>query len=53
MGFLKHFIHLFYRYRTDFLNTYQSLVLSEPDSSVSQSLKEAFLALRLSAEEVD
>jgi hypothetical protein len=50
IGFLRHFLHLFHRLRTDYLNTYQTLVLEEPDSAVSQSLKEAFLALRQSAE---
>jgi len=32
-----------YGFRKDFLDHYQELVLSEPDSAVSQSLKEAFL----------
>lgn len=50
IGFLRHFLHLFHRVRTDYLNAYQNLVLSEPDSDVSQVLKEAFLALRLAAE---
>lgn len=50
IGFLRHFLHLFHRIRTDFLNAYQKLVLNEPDSAVSQTLKEAFLALRHSAE---
>ncbi len=50
MGFLRHFLHLFHRVRLDYLNAYQSLVLNEPDSAVSQSLKEAFLALRQAAE---
>ena len=46
LGFLQHFLHLFHRHRMAYLNEYQSLVLQEPDSAVSQSLKEAFLALR-------
>ncbi len=50
IGFLRHFLHLFHRLRTDFLNAYQSLVLAEPDSAVSQPLKEAFLTLRQAAE---
>lgn len=50
IGFLRHFLHLFHRVRQDYLNTYQNLVLNEPDSAVSQALKEAFLALRLAAE---
>jgi hypothetical protein len=50
VGFLRHFLHLFHRLRSDYLNAYQALVLSEPDSAVSQSLKEAFLALRQAAE---
>lgn len=50
IGFLRHFLHLFHRLRTDFLNTYQALVLKEADSAVSQTLKEAFLALRQAAE---
>lgn len=50
IGFLRHFLHLFHRIRADYLNAYQRLVLNEPDSAVSQTLKEAFLALRLAAE---
>ena len=49
-GFLRHFLHLFHRQRAHYLDAYQGLVLSEPDSAVSQSLKEAFLALRQAAE---
>jgi len=45
IDFIRHFLHLFHRIRTDYLNAYQGLVLSEPDSSVSQALKEVFLAL--------
>jgi DNA adenine methylase len=50
IGFIKHFLHFFHRKRNDFLNIYQSMVLNEPTSSVSQPLKEAFLALRRSLE---
>jgi hypothetical protein len=50
IGFLRHFLHLFHRIRGEYLNAYQTLVLREPDSAVSQTLKEAFLALRQSAE---
>jgi hypothetical protein len=50
IGFLRHFLHLFHRVRVAYLNAYQKLVLAEPDSAVSQSLKEAFLALRQAAE---
>ena len=50
VGFLRHFLHLFHRLRTHYLNAYQSLVLDEPDSAVNQTLKEAFLALRQAAE---
>lgn len=50
IGFLRHFLHLFHRARVDYLNAYQKLVLDEPDSAVSQTLKEAFLALRQVAE---
>lgn len=50
IGFVRHFLHLFHRLRTQYLECYQELVLSEPDSSVSQPLKEAFLALRKAAE---
>jgi hypothetical protein len=44
----KHY--LFHRLRTDYLDAYQALVLSEPESAVSQPLKEAFLALRQAVE---
>jgi hypothetical protein len=50
LAFIKHFLHLFHRLRMVFLNTYQQLVLAEPDSAVSQPLKEAFLVLRQAAE---
>ena len=50
IGFLRHFLHLFHRLRMDFLDAYQELLLDEPDSAVSQPLKEAFLALRQAAE---
>lgn len=50
IGFIRHFLHFFHRQRNNFLNMYQSMVLVEPTSSVSQPLKEAFLALRRAAE---
>lgn len=50
IGFMRHYLHFFHRLRNDFLNIYQKLVLAEPSSSVSQPLKEAFLALRKTAE---
>jgi DNA adenine methylase len=53
VGFLRHFLHLFHRLRKDFLDHYQQLVLREPDSAVSQALKEAFLALRKAAESAE
>lgn len=49
-GFIRHYLHFFHRQRNKFLNIYQSMVLAEPASSVSQPLKEAFLALRRAAE---
>jgi hypothetical protein len=53
IGFLRHYLHLFHLLRKDFLDQYQTLVLHEPDSAVSQGLKEAFLALRQAAESAD
>ena len=50
IGFLRHFLHFFHRARIEFLDVYQALVLAEPDSTVSQPLKEAFLTLRQTAE---
>lgn len=50
IGFLRHFLHFFHRSRSKFLDIYQTLVLVESNSSVSQPLKEAFLALRAVAE---
>jgi len=50
IGFVRHFLHLFHRFRTEFLDAYQQLVLEEPDSAVNQPLKEAFLSLRQVAE---
>ncbi len=53
LGFLRHFLHFFYRARMRFLAAYQALVLAEPESAVSQPLKEAFLVLRQAAETQD
>lgn len=50
IGFLRHFLHFFHRARISYLDRYQALILAEPDSAVSQPLKEAFLALRQAAE---
>jgi hypothetical protein len=50
IAFLRHYLHLFHRRRVRFLDAYQDLVLSEPDSAVNQPLKEAFLTLRQAAE---
>ena len=50
IGFLRHFLHLFYRARMTFLEAYQALVISEPDSAINPSLKEAFLSLRVATE---
>ncbi len=50
IGFIRHFLHLFHRLRHRFLETYQSMILEEPQSSVSQPVKEAFLAMRQAAE---
>jgi DNA adenine methylase len=50
IGFLRHFLHLFHRLRTQFLDAYQVLVLVEPERAVGQPLKEAFLTLRQAAE---
>jgi hypothetical protein len=50
IGFLRHFLHLFYRLRKSFLEAYQYLLLAEPTSAVRQSLKESFLVLLHAAE---
>lgn len=50
MSFLRHFLHLFHRLRTQYLDTYQALVLAEPERAVGHPLKEAFLTLRQAAE---
>ena len=50
IGFVRHYLHFFHRQRIKFLNIYQAMVLEEPTASVSQPLKEAFLALRRAAE---
>jgi hypothetical protein len=36
--------------RAHFLDAYQALVISEPESAVSQPVKEVFLTLRQAAE---
>jgi DNA adenine methylase len=50
LDFLRHFLHLFHRLRIDYLGAYQELLLAQPDSAVSHTLKETFLTLRKSAE---
>lgn len=45
IGFARHFLHFFHRFRIDFLDAYRRLVLSEPDSSIKRPVKEAFLTL--------
>jgi hypothetical protein len=50
VGFLRHFLHLFHRLRIQFLESYQELVLAEPESAVRQELKETLLTLRRAAE---
>jgi hypothetical protein len=50
IGFLRHFLHFFHRSRLHYLENYQSLVMAEPDSAVSQALKEVFLTLRVATE---
>lgn len=50
LGFLEHFLTFFHRHRQEFLNAYQDLLLSQSDADVSNSLKNAFLTLRASAE---
>ena len=46
VGFVRHFLHFFHRLRLEFLEHYQQLVLNEPESAVSQPLKEVLLTLR-------
>jgi DNA adenine methylase len=50
IGFIRHFLHLFHRIRSDFLEIYQKQILEESDNSISQPVKEAFLAMRQAAE---
>ncbi len=51
VGFLRHFLHFFHRRRIQFLDNYQELLINEPSSSVSPALKDAFLALRVAAQD--
>jgi hypothetical protein len=53
ISFLRHFLHLFHRLRGAYLEAYQELLLLEPESAVSQPLKEAFLAMRQAAESTE
>jgi DNA adenine methylase len=45
-------LHFFHRARLHYLENYQVLVMAEPESAVSQALKEVFLTLRVAAENV-
>lgn len=51
LQFIRHFLHFFHRIRIQYLEAYQELLLDQPDSAVSQPVKEAFLNLRRAAEE--
>ncbi|MEQ8674547.1 MAG: restriction endonuclease, SacI family [Aggregatilineales bacterium] len=51
--FIRYFLHIFYRLRMDYLEAYQTLVLSEASSAVSAPLKEVLLVLRQAAESRD
>jgi DNA adenine methylase len=53
LGFLRHFLYLFHRLRMQFLDEYQKLVLTEPESAVPHELKETFLTLRQAAESTE
>jgi len=53
LDFLRYFLHLFYRLREAFIDTYQEMVLNEPESAVSQNIKEALLLLRTAAEKTN
>lgn len=53
VAFVRHFLHLFHPLRSAFLERYQALLLAEPESAVSQPVKEAFLAMRQAAESTD
>lgn len=46
LNFARHLLHFFHRYRVNFLEAYQSLLLAEPDSAVRPELKTVWLALR-------
>jgi len=50
IGFVRHYLHFFHRHRAIFLDKYHELIFSEPDSSVSDDLKKAFIYLRKIAE---
>ena len=46
-------LYLFHRLRLHYLDEYQKLVITEPESAVRQELKEVFLVLRLAAEKAN
>jgi len=46
IGFIRHFLQLFYRIRIDFLDAYQDSLFAEPKRAVPPGLKVSFLALR-------
>lgn len=50
ISFVRHFLHFFHRQRTLYIDCYQRLLLAEPQSAVSQPLKEAWLTLRRASE---
>ncbi len=50
LSFARHLLHFFHRKRLGILDAYQELLLAEPSSAVRPELKEAWLALRRSAE---
>lgn len=50
IGFIRHFLHFFHRNRIEFLEKYQTLLLAEPENTVSTEQKDYWLTARITAE---
>jgi DNA adenine methylase len=46
IGFVRHFLHLFHGWRTEYLREYEGMLLAEPESAVSHGVKAFFFSCK-------
>jgi DNA adenine methylase len=50
ISFIRYFLHLFYRLRSNFLEVYQELILAKPENSIGQPISRSILVMRQAVE---